>query len=121
MDRVIIISKSFFHTFGKKQINIYSGCQGYHITLICITEEFITQWQKKSKRSSTCFENITDINREQCIEVITTQSQSNFLLQSQIVYYCFVDCVTKENLISLLMSDLNQYESLKRITRHYLC
>ena len=39
-----------------------------------------------------------------------------FLLQSQIVYYCFVDFVTKENLTSLLMYGLNQYELLKRIT-----
>ena len=31
-----------------------------------------------------------------------------FFLQSQIVYYCVVDCVTEENLTSLLMSGLNQ-------------
>ena len=49
------------------------------------------------------------------------QSESNFLLQSQIVYYGFVDCVTKENPTSLLMSGLDQYELLKRITIHYLC
>ena len=57
-----------------------------------------------NQRSSTCFKNISNINREWRIEVFTTWSESGFLLQSQIVYYCFVDFITKENLTSLLKS-----------------
>ena len=63
---------------------------------------------EKNPRSLTCFENISNISKKQSIEVFTTQYESDFLLQSQIVYCCFVDCVTWENLTSLLMSGLNQ-------------
>ena len=60
--------------------------------------------RKMNQISSACFKNISNINREWGIEVFTTWSESGFLLQSQIVYYCFVDFITKENLTSLVKS-----------------
>ena len=64
--------------------------------------------RKKQPIDPQIFKKTTVILAENRVLSFTTQSESNFLLQSQIVYYCFVDCVTEENLTSLLMSGLNQ-------------
>ena len=57
-----------------------------------------------NQRSSICLKNIGNINREWSIEIFTMWSESGFLLQPQIVYYCFVDFITKENLTPLVKS-----------------
>ena len=54
------------------------------------------------------------------LKFLRVKTQDLTFLQSQLVYYCFVDCVTKENLTYFLMSGLNQYESLNILTKYFV-
>ena len=63
----------------------------FYITLICINEEFIPQWQKKNPiDSQPVLKTLVILTDNRVLKFFTTQSEFNFLLQSQIVYYCFL-------------------------------